>query len=389
MTEKLYYKDAYQTEAECTVREVIEKDGKVEVVLDQTIFYPEGGGQPSDKGSIDGIAVYHVREQDDIIYHRMKEAPKGRTVQCRIDWERRFRHMQQHSGEHILSGALLKLYGGMNKGFHMGEDYMTLDIDIKDISEEMLERTEREVNEHIYRNSEVTDVITNREGLKLHKPRKQIDAEDNIRIVTMGEIDCCACCGTHVKQLGEIGLVKILKAEAYKGMTRIYALCGQMAFDDYVKKNKIIKTVKKQLSAEEEGIVGRIDKMQEEMNRLRQELHAQKAKTAKELAKGVHGSSEMICLMLEDQDFEIISHLEEILKDEHETLILASIPDRKLSVLTKKKDHHVGNFFKSNLKEYGGKGGGRNDRAQASFDDIEGMKNFIKITMEDFGYEKV
>lgn len=382
MTEKIYYHDPYLTEAEALIKQVIEKEGVIEAVLDRTIFYPEGGGQPSDTGSINGIAVLHVREEAGVIYHRMESAPEGEKALCRIDWERRFRHMQQHSGEHILSGAFLKLYGGANKGFHMGEDYFTIDIDLKEIREEMLEAVEEEVSRHIYLNSPVLDAMTDKEGLKNHKVRKQVAAEENIRVVTMGDIDCCACCGTHVKHLGEIGLVKILKAEAYKGMTRIYALAGKQAFDDYIRKNRIIKTLKKQLSAEEENITPRVEKLKEEIELLRRELIEQKKMTASEIAAHLDCSEEPLTLLLEAQDFDTLLALAERIGSHCETMILGSGKDGKLLMETRNENLHVGGFFKEHIKNFGGKGGGKGDRAQGSFEKTEDLRRFIEFARD-------
>ena len=140
MTEKLFYLDPYISEAECKVESIINKDDKYEIILESTPFYPEGGGQPSDTGYIDDIRVEYVYEKDEVIYHVTSKKPNNSLVKCKVDMERRIDHTQQHSGEHLMSAAFFKLYKVSNAGFHLGEEYVTIDIELKDISQGMMRR---------------------------------------------------------------------------------------------------------------------------------------------------------------------------------------------------------------------------------------------------------
>ena len=212
MTKKLFYDDPYICEAECEVEDIIKKDDKFEVVLKSTPFYPEGGGQPSDTGFMDNIRVEYVHEENDVIYHVMSEKPSKSLVKCKVDFERRVYHIQQHSGEHLMSAAFFKLYKVSNAGFHLGTDYVTIDIEMQDITAEMIRKIEVEANSYIFRNEPVkTYFLSKEEALKLPL-RKEIKAEGIIRMVQMGEsIDYSACCGTQVNRTGEVGIIKIIK----------------------------------------------------------------------------------------------------------------------------------------------------------------------------------
>ena len=251
MTEKLFYKDAYLKECRSKIVRILEEDDKIKVVLDKTIFYPEGGGQPSDTGTIDGLKVNYVYEDNGVIYHCIEGKPKNKCVTCKIDFKKRFDYMQQHSGEHLLSGVIFTLFNGNNRGFHLGEDHVTVDIDIEPMDENMINRIENLVNECIYKNRTIkTYVVSRKESLKFPLRKQVKEGVENVRIVQALNMDCCACCGTHVLRTGEIGILKILKAEKYKKMTRIYFKCGNRALADFQKEHKIIMDLSKDFSTE-------------------------------------------------------------------------------------------------------------------------------------------
>ncbi len=376
-TNKLYYYNPYISQVIANII-AIEKDKDFyKLVLDETIFYPEGGGQPSDRGEINEITVFDVKEKDGIVYHFVSELPKDTKVNCTIDFERRFDFMQQHSGEHVLSGVILKLFGGSNKGFHIGQDYVTIDINIKDMSDEMLVEAEKITNNYIFENQVVDQVLTDADGLKAYPIRKEIAVDDDIRIVSMGEADCCACCGTHVKRLGEVGLLKIIKSESYKGMTRIYFLCGKRALADYREKNDIIKSLKKELSADESMILPKIEKQKEDITQLKRQADMIRKDLALSISKTLETKTKMT-FVFEDLDFITLGHLESILIEKSETVILGSTIDNKITTVTNNQDINLGQFFKNNIKTFNGKGGGSKDKAQGSFENAESLNDFYK-----------
>ncbi|HSN58601.1 MAG TPA: alanyl-tRNA editing protein, partial [Clostridiaceae bacterium] len=246
MKKRLYYEDQYVTQCRSKVVEIIRTDGKVLVVLDNSPFYPTGGGQPCDSGWIGDKKVIDVFEKEGKVYCQVSAEPDTEEVDCRIDFSRRFDLMQQHTGEHLLSAAFLKKYGGMNRGFHIGDEYCTIDIDLNEMSEEMARDVELEANGYIFKNITVYSYLTDRDTAASLPLRTKIKVQDeSIRIVEIKNIDMCACCGVHLRTTGETGLIKINKLEKYKGMTRIYFRCGLRALADYDSKQKIIGSLVK------------------------------------------------------------------------------------------------------------------------------------------------
>ena len=225
-----YYKNTYQKELVAEVLFCEAEDGHYITVLSDTVFYPEGGGQPCDLGTIDQIPVYDVQEKDGKVLH-YTEAPleKGRKVLCQIDWERRFEFMQNHSGEHIVSGLIHRKYGYDNVGFHMGE---SIQIDFSgELTEEMIKEAELSANEVIWKNISINAIYPSKEEAETFDFRSKKEITSQLRLIEIPEADLCACCGTHVAHTGEIGLIKILSAQKHKKGTRLEILCGKRALD--------------------------------------------------------------------------------------------------------------------------------------------------------------
>ncbi len=233
MTEKIYYIDAYVKEFYATVLSVnAAKDG-FDVVLDKTAFFPEEGGQYSDKGFIADARVSDVKEKDGIVHHYTDKAViEGERVFCKIDFDERYEKMQCHSGEHILSGLIHELYGLDNVGFHLGALDVTMDVNAP-LTREQLDRVEDLANEIIYKNVEITTEFPSSDELKNMEYRAKLDLTENVRIVRIGEYDSCACCAPHVKYTGEIGVIKILDFAKLRGGIRIHITAGRRAFREF------------------------------------------------------------------------------------------------------------------------------------------------------------
>ena len=228
-TEKLYYNDPYLTEFTAAVRSCEQDRGGYRVVLDQTAFYPEGGGQPCDLGTLGGAAVLDVQEHEGEIVH-LCDAPLRGEVTGRLDWARRFDLMQQHSGEHLLSGLVYRRFGYDNVGFHMGADVITVDFSGVIPAQELPE-LERQVNEWIWANA-VTQVLwPTAEELETMFYRSKKALTGQVRIIRFPFMDDCACCGTHVARTGEIGLLKILSCVKFHQGVRLELVCGRRAYD--------------------------------------------------------------------------------------------------------------------------------------------------------------
>ncbi len=230
-TEKIYYVNQYQTEAPATVLSCTETKHGWEILLDRTIFYPTGGGQPCDLGSIGGVCVLDVALRGDEVIH-LCEAPLeiGKSVLCRIDWARRFSLMQQHSGEHLVSGIVHRRFGYNNVGFHMGKDVITIDYS-GELSLRDLREVEFAANEAIWNNLPSTVFYPDAEMLRTLPYRSKKELTGAVRLVQFADVDLCACCGLHVTHTGEIGIIKLLSTTHFRSGSRVELLCGGRALE--------------------------------------------------------------------------------------------------------------------------------------------------------------
>ncbi|MCM0649753.1 alanine--tRNA ligase-related protein [Clostridium swellfunianum] len=380
MTEKLYYDKPYLKEWEAQVLDIVERDGKVLVLLDRTAFYPEGGGQPADTGYIDDIEVSHVFEEGNDIYHVVNRRPEKPNVKCSLDFERRFYLMQQHTGQHLLSAVFYDRYKGETSSFHLGEDYVSIDISMADMPDKIVKAVEKEVNELIYSNKEIKTYIVDKEELANLPLRKFPKVDEDIRIVEIDKIDYSPCCGTHLTSTGQLGLIKIIKIEKYKGIIRVYFKCGQRAFEDYQLKQDIIVSISRLLAVDFESLQDRIsfnnDELrsgQKEIKELKEKLHQYEAK---DILSNVH--SKLISRSFEGRSFEEVQSLGRVLLGFGEYIVvLSSLKDKKLWFAHNGGyDIHCGKVFKEYLSKYNGRGGGGDKQAQASFTDESSLKEF-------------
>ena len=234
MTDKLYYESSHRRDFEAQVISCEPEGEGYKVVLDKTVFFPEGGGQYADTGILGGVHVLDAQEKDGIIYHYTDGAlTPGEIVKGEIDWEKRFESMQQHSGEHIISGIVHGRFGYNNVGFHLGADYCTMDFD-GPITKEQLKEIEEEANRIVYKNLNIEILYPTKEELKNLTYRSKIEIEGQVRIVNIPGVDICACCAPHVDRTGEIGNIKLVDMVSYKGGERITMLSGSRAKDTEV-----------------------------------------------------------------------------------------------------------------------------------------------------------
>lgn len=263
--ERLYYKFPYVKEFQATVLSCLEKrEQEYLVVLDQTGFYPEGGGQPYDTGSLGDAKVTAVHDKEGIIIHTTdKPLAPGRSVKGIIDWERRFSNMQHHTGEHILSGLVHAHYGYDNVGFHMGKEEVTIDFN-GILSMDQAEVLEREANQKIYDNLPILEIYPDQDRLQGMDYRSKKVLEGQVRIIEIPGCDRCACCGTHVEYTGEIGMIKVLGAIRYKGGVRITLLCGMKALLDYEKKQNEVRKISAQMSVKPLMIAEAVEKLKQD-----------------------------------------------------------------------------------------------------------------------------
>lgn len=249
MTEKCYYEAPYRKEFDAEVLRCEKGKKGWDVVLDKTVFYPEGGGQPCDLGVLGGVQVLDVHERGGEIVHTCAgPLEPGTTVHGAIDWARRFDLMQQHSGEHLVSGLVHAAYGYDNVGFHMGQDSITIDFNGY-IDEDGLRQIERRANEAVYANLETEVFYPDRETLSTLPYRSKKELEGQVRLVRFPGVDLCACCGTHVARTGEIGLIRLFSCVRFREGVRIEMLCGRRCFDYLCRIQNQNHAVSTQLSA--------------------------------------------------------------------------------------------------------------------------------------------
>lgn len=259
MTNKLYLDNPYLREIDSRIVDKTYKDGKYYIKLSRTIFYPHlSGGQPGDKGSINGVEVLEVYEEDQDIIHVIKENIQSDKVTLSIDWENRLDNMQQHTGQHLLSAAFYKLYNGETIGFHLGHDYVYIDVTLPDITEDEMEKVEIYANRIISSNFDIKSYFVEKNEIDNIPVRKQPSVNSNIRIVEIDNIDFSPCAGTHLRNTGEIGLIKIRKWEKYKGNIRIEFICGIRALFDYRWKSKSIKDIGILLSSKDIDVYDKV-----------------------------------------------------------------------------------------------------------------------------------
>lgn len=272
---KLFYENLNLTDFTATVIscEAMEDGKQYRILLDATAFFPEEGGQSADKGTINDLPVLDVQIKDDLIYHYLEQPLEpGTSVTGHVDWEQRFDFMQQHSGEHIVSGLVHGRFGYNNVGFHLSHNEVTLDFN-GELTPAQLREIELCANEIIYQNLPVEISYPSKEELAALSYRSKIEIEGQVRIVTIPGVDVCACCAPHVAHTGEIGMIKITNCQSHRGGVRLNILCGARALADYNKKQDSVTTVSVALSAKQDLISDAVLKLKEDMLRQQERIN--------------------------------------------------------------------------------------------------------------------
>lgn len=271
MTEKLYDKDSYMSEFTAKVLDCKPSCDGFAAILDRTAFFPEGGGQSADTGSIGAVRVLDVQEKDGIITH-YTDAPLevGKEYNCVLDFEKRFRKMQNHTGEHIVSGLVHSLYGFDNVGFHLGSVDVTMDYNGVLTREEIL-KIEYLANKACAENLEVVTGYPAQSELSDMQYRSKLDLSENVRIVEIPGYDVCACCAPHVAKTGAVGMIKLLDFIKYKGGVRIHMKCGLDALDDYNDKYRNVSEVAARLSVKQTEVSEAVLRLEGELSEKKRE----------------------------------------------------------------------------------------------------------------------
>lgn len=399
MTKRLYYQDSYLKEFKAKLLKKIKIDNQPAVVLDRTAFYPTSGGQPNDTGTIQDILVLEVLEDDEEVIHILKDEPKediGAIIIGRINWERRFNHMQQHSGQHILSGALMKLWGVETVSFHLGEEVCTLDIAKEKLTEEEAKKAEECANEIIFDNRPVKCYfVEGGEDLKRLNLRKVPEKTEKIRIIEVKDFDLSACGGTHCRATGEVGLIKITKWEKRGEKIRLEFICGKRAWKDYFWKNELIKNISNKLTIKDSELGEAIDRMLEERKEIRKELKEFKEKLQDyEVRNLINESSlkddriKIIRKIFEDKNFQEVKELvQKIINLDDSVVVLFGVKSEGAKILfacSRALKYDMNGLTREAAKFIEGQGGGALNFAQAGGKKAEGIHEALDFALEHF-----
>ena len=367
-TEKLYYKDAYIREFDATVISLEEKDGKYLAVLDKSAFFPEAGGQYSDKGYIGDAEVVDVQEKGDALVHYLeKPLNVNETYHCKLDFEDRLEKMRAHTAEHILSGIFHKLYGVENTGFHLGASEVTFDTSLV-ITKDQLELVERLANEAVIRNLAITEYYPTPEELPTLTYRSKLDLTENVRIVYIEDTDACACCAPHVRSTGEIGFIKILDATKHKGGSRIRMLAGKKAYEYVSSLARETGAVSVLLSSPQTEISKDVYRLLEAKYETEERLLARERELAALYSESVPETEGNFVLLCGTLDMEALRNIANSAGDRvGGALVLLSGSEGSYRYVIKYSKDDFKTFISDANAKLSGKGGGRPPMAQGSF----------------------
>ena len=333
-TRHLYDENAYARNFRARVlscREVVKKKEKLyEIVLDQTLFFPEEGGQSPDRGILAGQQVLDVQIRKGLIYHTLQTPlTAGQVVEGCIDWTHRFNNMQQHSGEHIFSGLVHRRFGYDNVGFHLSDSVVTMDFN-GPISSEELSEIEYEANRVISSNVDIVVSYPNEEELARLDYRSKIEISGQVRIVTITGCDVCACCAPHVKKTGEIGSLKVMSMQNYKGGVRISILCGFRALDAFREKNQIVSELMAILTTSQDQLPAQVARLRENNQELTRRLGKARQDLLWQKLAAIPGEQQDLILFEEALDAAVMRNTINQLTQKHEGLCALFTGSREL-----------------------------------------------------------
>ena len=368
MTEKLYYTDAYISEFEARVFSCDKEGDGYAVVLEKSAFFPEEGGQYSDRGYLNESRVFDVKEKDGIIYH-YTDLPLtvGESVIGKIDFDERYEKMQCHTAEHILSGLIHKIYSLNNVGFHLGAEEVTMDVSAPLSSEQLME-IERLANEAVYANVEVVSLYPTKEEAARLEYRSKLDITENLRIIKIGDFDMCACCAPHLKSTGEIGLITILDAVKLRGGMRISIAAGRRAYRIYRRMYENLSNISHALSVPRTETAEAVERTLSAYEEKKTEYKAARSMYFEREAELMEKSKSNVILTYDDATLEELRIIANKATDKTDgILILLSGKDGDYKYILSSKTVDLKPEIKKINAALCGKGGGSSVMAQGSF----------------------
>lgn len=394
MTKKLYHADQYRHTFSSRVVESLEMDGRPGIILEQTAFYPTAGGQPHDLGTLNNVAVVDVIEDDNHqILHFLEKSLREFRVEGQINWERRFDHMQQHTGQHLLSQACIKICAAETVSFHLGEESSTIDIATAELDVATVKSVEDFANQIIYENREVRAHIVDKDDVHRFPIRKLPTVEENIRIIEIKDLDYSPCGGTHCSRTGEIGMIKIKRVEKYKGGTRIHFVCGKRALREYQQKTEILEDLSEVMSSGEPELPQNIRKLQEEAKMLRRKYNHLTTQLLDYEAKTLvnerekRGDIYVLKKIFEDRDPKELKILAaRILENCSDTVLLfGSKTAGKASLLFLRSEeltYNMGQLMQTACAFINGRGGGQLHQAQGGGSAVEKLEEALQTAFD-------
>jgi alanyl-tRNA synthetase len=392
MTERLYYLDPYRLEFEARVVERIDVGAKPGLVLKSTCFYPTSGGQPHDEGHLNGVPVINVFEREDkAIVHVLAAELRDDTVHGAIDWERRFDHMQQHTGQHILSQAFLEMLRAETVGFHLGQVACTIDVDKAPLAVSQLDRVEDLANEIVFADRPVKTHLVAEMELASLPLRKLPTVETPIRIVEVEGFDYSPCGGTHCRRTGEVGLIKITRVERRGQDTRVEFLCGDRALADYRGKNRTVNELTNRFSVGAWELAEAVGRLAEEAKSNKRELNAAKNhlldyEAAELLAEAEQrGGVRVVRKVFTDHEGEQVRRLALRLMESEGLVALLGLAGKKAQLFfacSADLPYDMSDFLKRACQVVGGGGGGRRRFAQGGGSDGSKVGEALEIAYE-------
>ncbi len=365
MTEKLYENDAYIKDFTATVLECINCEGFYKIVLNQTAFFPEGGGQAADTGFLGDVRVFDAQIEDGIIYH-YTDTPleTGNNICGKINFERRFNFMQNHTGEHIVSGIAHKLFNVNNVGFHLGEELVTIDFD-KELTRVQLNEIEYLANQKVWQNLPVKAYFPNDNELATTDYRSKKEIDGAVRLVEIKDTDICACCAPHVNSTGEIGIIKLLDCEKMRGGIRIVLKCGAFALNDYRNKYENISRISSLLSAKQENAAEAVEKQEEKCAIAKHNIYALKRQIVDLLV--LSANADTIYLFADGCDVKTLQFIADKMYEEFGGIKAAfSGSDNTYTFVMCGEDAILQEFFVKFKSQFTVRGGGRGGMVQGS-----------------------
>ena len=379
MTEKLYYRDAYIKEFDATVADSFTDGDKFVIVLDSTAFFPEEGGQSSDTGFIGDARVYDVREKNGIIFHYAdKLLDIGATYSCKIDFEDRFEKMQCHTAEHIISGAIKRLYGFDNVGFHLGATEVTMDINGV-LSREELDAVELIANRAVFDNTPIRAYFPRGDELSTLSYRSKLDLVENVRIVEVEGYDLCACCAPHVARTGEIGLIKILNFEKHRGGLRINIAAGYRALRDYREKYENVLKISAIFSEPQSTVASAAESFSASYEELKAKLKMAGISNARLEARLIESTDSSLVCHYPNMSMDELREFVNCAKDKVGGILVALTgAEGNYKYIMTSSQLDLSLIFKRINSDLSGRGGGRDNMIQGSFaTDLEYISRYF------------